>query len=47
MPEINVFTAPTSVLWYEYDGSLGQDVISQYDYMLLDFKNMRFSLENK
>jgi hypothetical protein len=25
---------------------LGQDVISQYDYMVLDFKNMHFSLGN-
>jgi predicted aspartyl protease len=30
----------------EFDGFIGQDVISQYDYMLLDFKNMHFSLGN-
>ena len=47
LPEIPNFTVPTSVIWYEYDGTLGQDVILKYDYMLLDFKNMYLSLENE
>ena len=46
MPEIPVFMEPTTVM-YGYDGTLGQDVISQYDYILLDFKNMYFALGNK
>jgi len=46
LPEIPCFIQPSVVTWYEYDGGLGQDVISQYDYMLLDFKNMYFSFGN-
>jgi predicted aspartyl protease len=45
LPEIPVFIQPIMGV-FEYDGTLGQDVISQYDYMLLDFKNMHFSLGN-
>ncbi|MCL1943402.1 MAG: retroviral-like aspartic protease family protein [Candidatus Azobacteroides sp.] len=45
-PEMITFIQPISVIWYEYDGTLGQDIISKYDYMLLDFRNMYFSLEN-
>ncbi len=41
-----VFTEKTTGWFSEYDGRLGQDVISKYDYMLLDFKNMNFSLGN-
>jgi len=47
LPEINVYTEMSSVFGGEYDGFLGQDIILQYDYMLLDFKNMYFSLENE
>jgi len=46
LPEIAVFIEPTIGWAFEYDGTIGQDVIKQYDYMLLDFKNMYFSLEN-
>jgi predicted aspartyl protease len=46
LPEIPVFTQAISAIQYEFDGILGQDVISQYDYMVLDFKNMHFSLGN-
>ena len=46
LSEIAVFTQPISVVWYEYHGQLGLDIINQYDYMLLDFKNMYFSLGN-
>ena len=46
LPKISVFVEQTLGWAFEYDGSLGQDVISQYDYMLLDFENMYFSLEN-
>ena len=47
LPEMPAFTQSTFVFQSEYDGTLGQNVISQYDYMLLDFKNMYFSLENE
>jgi len=43
MPEIRAFREYT---FLRYDGILGMDVISQFDYMLLDFNNMRFSLGN-
>ena len=46
LPEMNCFAQPTVALMYEYDGLLGQDIISQYDYTLLDFENMYFALEN-
>jgi len=46
LPEIPVFVQPKSANQNEYDGILGQDIINQYDYMLLDFKNMYFSLGN-
>jgi len=46
MPEIKVFTERTFIFGID-DGILGMDIISQFDYMLLDFKNMRFSLGNK
>jgi len=45
LPKIVCHTQPTWI-GYEYDGWLGQDIISKYDYMLLDFKNMYFALEN-
>jgi len=48
LPEIVVYTERSCASGeYEYDGFLGQDVILQYDYMLLDFKNMCFSLGNE
>ena len=46
LPEIPVFVQPKSANQNEYDGILGQDIINQYDYMLLNFKNMYFSLGN-
>lgn len=48
LPEIFVHIQPIlGSEKIEFDGTLGQDVISQYDYMLLDFNNMYFSLENE
>ncbi len=47
LPRISIFTERKTKWTYEYDGSLGQDVIVQYDYILLDFKNMYFSLKNE
>lgn len=43
LPEISVFTEHTIG---RHDGILGMDIISLFDYILLDFKNMRFSLGN-
>ena len=45
-PDIPCFIKPTVTNWYEYDATLGLDVIGQYDYMLLDFKHMHFTLGN-
>jgi len=43
LPAISVYAEPV-LYGNEFDGALGQDVISQYDYMVMDFKNMRFAL---
>ena len=45
LPTISVFIQAIFQR-HEFDGVLGQDVISQFDYMLLDFRNMHFSLGN-
>ena len=47
LPKISCYREPMWATVYEYDGNLGQDVIQKYDYMLLDFKNMCFSLGNE
>lgn len=46
LPEVPCFIRPTVTNMYEYDATLGLDVIEQYDYVLLDFKNMHFTLRN-
>ena len=46
LPEISVFIQ-SIFQHHEHDGVLGQDVISQFDYMLLNFRNMHFSLGNR
>ncbi len=45
-PQITVLYLPSSNTRYELDGRIGLDVVFNFDYMLLDFKNMRLSLGN-
>lgn len=46
LPEIPCFIQSSVTNFNEYDAMLGLDIIGQYDYMLLDFKNMYFALGN-
>ena len=47
LSKMHVFTLSAFILVNEYDGVLGQDIISRFNYILIDFKNMYFAFGDK